>query len=120
VLTNEACENIIQIKGNVRGAVLQTDAEYIKRYCGQEQFTNLKDTLQRLGYAVDYENISAMEWYPLGRRVLSFRVMQDLFNWQEEEFRKMGNAAPKYSFIVKLLMKFFISPKTGLSNASQY
>ena len=120
MLTSEACEKLIQIKGHVRGAVFQTDAKFIKLQYGQEKLDQLKNTLHELGHPVEYDTIQPMEWYPLYRRVLSFKVMQDMFHWHDEDFMKMGNAAPKYSFIVKLLMKFFISAKTGVRHAPQY
>lgn len=117
---SETYKKLMQIKGHVRGAVFQTDAKYIELHYGQEKLDQLKNTLRELGHPIEYENIQTMEWYPLYLRILSFKVMQDLFKWQVEDFVKMGNAAPKYSFIVKLLMKFFISAKTGLHHAPHY
>ena len=120
MLTSDVCDKINQIPGNVRGAVFQTDAKYIKSLYGQQKLDQLKDALNELGQPIAYENIQPMEWYPLCWRVLAFKVIQDLFNWRNDDFMKMGNAAPKYSFIVKLLMKFFISPKIGMANAPHY
>lgn len=120
MFTKEVCENIAQIKGSVRGAVFQTDAEYIRRCFGQEKLDQLQKILQNFGYPIDYRNIRAMEWHPLSRRVLAFKVMKDLFDWHDEDFKKMGNTAPKYSFIVRLMMKFFISAKIAITHAPQY
>jgi len=120
MLEKEVYNSISSIKGNVRGAVFQTDAEYIKLMYGLEKLDQLKNTLKKLKSPIDYENMHAMAWYPLSQRVLAFRVIQDIFNWQDEDFKKMGDAAPKYSFIVKLIMKFFIAAKIAIERAPQY
>ena len=46
--------------------------------------------------------------------------MKEVFNWQEADFKNMGNEAPKHSFIVKLMIKFFISPRVAFSHAPDY
>ncbi len=120
MFTKEEADRISQTKGQVRGTVFQTDAEYIKRKYGQEGLTKVKKQLEQLGYPIEYENVKALNWHPLSRRVISFLVMKDIFQWQDADFRKMGNEAPKYSFIVKLMIKFFISPRIAFSHAPDY
>lgn len=120
MLTKEETDRIVQIEGMVRGAVFQTDSAYIRWKEGDEGLDRLEHELHRMGYPIEYEKIKAMEWYSLGLRALSLVVMSNIFNWKIEEFKRMGNNAPKHSFIVKLLMKFFISPGVAFSNAPKY
>ena len=61
-----------------------------------------------------------MMWYPLRLRVLTFYAMREVLSWSDNDFRTMGFNAPKYSLIVKLLMKFFTSPRTAFNHAPEY
>lgn len=113
-------EKLVKMDGRVRGTVFETDAEYIKNRYGDEGLDKVKARLQELGYPISYENVKSMEWLPLGMRALSLLVIKDVFNWNDEDIKEMGDAAPKYSFIVKLLMKFFVSPRVAFTHAPEY
>ncbi|MGD9379498.1 MAG: hypothetical protein PVI51_02915 [candidate division WOR-3 bacterium] len=113
-------EGLINITGRVRGAVFETDAAFIKNRYGAEGLEKIKTALQTMGQPIDYESVNSMEWLPLGLRALSLLVIKDAFNWNDEQIKEMGDAAPKYSFIVKLLMKFFVSPRVAFSHAPEY
>lgn len=116
----ENADRFMRLQGRVRGAVFETDAEYVKHRYGPQGLDRVKAALQEFGYDVKYGQISAMEWLPLGLRALSLLVIQDLFSWTDQDIKDMGDAAPKYSFIVKLFMKFFISPRVAFDHAPEY
>jgi hypothetical protein len=111
------CETLL---GKVRGAVFQTDGEYIKRKYNSDQLAHLEHVLKEVGHPMEYDSIRAMDWYPLKQRVISFLCMQEYFHWDDNEFRNMGSEAPKFSFIAKLLMKFFVSPQIAFNHAPEY
>lgn len=113
-------DKLMEMNGQVRGAVFETDAEYIKNRFGDEGINRVESALDKLGYPISYENVKSMQWLPLGLRALSLIVIKDVFNWNDEDVKDMGDAAPKYSFIVKLLMKFFVSPGVAFSHAPEY
>lgn len=109
MITKEFADKIASAEGKIKGVAFKTDAEYVKATLGKESLEKLKNAMRDLGYPVDYEKVQAMKWYPIGVRVLHLELMKDLFNWGDNDIKKLGNAAPKYSLIIKLLMKFFIS-----------
>ena len=113
-------EQLMSTKGRVRGAVFETDAEYIRGKYGSEGLDKVEEELRSLGYELSYDDVSAMEWMALNLRALSFLIMKEVFSWSDEEIVAMGDAAPKHSFIVKLFMKFFISPQVAFSHAPEY
>jgi hypothetical protein len=113
-------DKLMEIDGRVRGAVFETDAEYVKHRFGNDGIERVQSALNELGYPVVYENVKSMEWLPLGLRALSLIVIKDVFKWSDEQIKEMGDAAPKYSFIVKLLMKFFVSPRVAFKHAPEY
>ena len=108
------------IKGRVRGAVFETDAAYIRNRFGAEGTAKVEAALGELGHPMAYDKVNSMEWFPLGLRAISLLVIKDLFKWSDADMKDMGDAAPKYSFIVKLLMKFFVSPRMAFNHAPEY
>lgn len=113
-------DELMNITGRVRGAVFETDAAYIRNRYGDEGLGKLNAALAEVAQPIDYESVNSMEWFPLGLRALSLLVIKDVFNWNDEQIKEMGDAAPKYSFIVKLLMKFFVSPAVAFQHAPEY
>ncbi|MDH4210762.1 MAG: hypothetical protein OEV79_04875 [candidate division WOR-3 bacterium] len=120
MVPKDEIEQLMAIKGQVRGAVFETDAEYIRNKQGRDGLEKVEAGLRVLEYELNYGDVSSMEWMALSLRALSFLVMKDVFNWSDEEIVAMGDAAPKHSFIVKLFMKFFISPHVAFSHAPEY
>ena len=120
MITKPKADELMQIPGQVRGAVFETDAEYIRNRYGPEGLDKVMAALDSAGYPIRYGDVKSMEWLPLGLRALSLLIIKDIFNWNDGEIKEMGDAAPKYSFIVKLLMKFFVSPRVAFNHAPEY
>ena len=108
-ITKEEIKRLMEIPGKARGVVFRTDAEYVKEKKGEEGLKRVEEELKKLGQPIDYKKIKAIGWYPVGLRVASLLVIKKIFNWTNKEIEQMGDAAPKYSFIVRLLLKYFIS-----------
>lgn len=119
MITKEAVEKIMKTEGQVKGAVLQTDASYVKKIWGEEGLNKVKEELKKLGHPIEYEKAKALEWFPIGLRVLSLLVIKDIFDLSEEDIKTMGNIVPKLSFIVKIMMKFFVSPKMTVEHGPE-
>ncbi len=120
MVSKEDAERLMSIKGQVRGAVFETDAEYVRNKHGREALMKVETVMQDLGCELRYDQLSSMEWMPLGLRSISLLAMKELFEWSDEEVKAVGDAAPKHSFTVKLFMKFFISPRMAFSHAPEY
>lgn len=113
----EEAKKIMGTKGQVKGTVFQTDAEYIKRKWGPEGLKRVEEKLMNLGYPIEYKNIKALEWYPLGQRLLSLLATKESLNLTDEDITLMGNTAPKLSFIIKLILKSFVSVEVAFARA---
>lgn len=120
MISKAVADRYANIEGNVRGAVFETDAVFIRSRHGDEGLSRLRAELVRLGQPIDYDSLASMEWQPVGLRALSLIVMRDVFNWGDDDIREMGDAAPKYSFIVRILMKFFVSPSAAFERVPEY
>lgn len=119
-IKKQEIEEIMRMPGEVRGAVFQTTASYIKEKKGEEGIKALEREMENLGHPLNFSKIRAMDWYPTGLRVLSFIAVKRAFNWGDKELIEMGNNAPKYSFIVKLLLKYFLSFRKIFEESPKY
>jgi len=113
-------EKLKKIKGNIRGEGILTDVEYIRFKRGEKGVKMLEDKLNELGYSIKFKEIKSMEWYPVGIEVLKNLAVMDLFGWKEKDIFDMANFAPKVSFLVKILMKYFVSAKRSFHESPKY
>lgn len=120
MIQKEEIEKMMKMKGNVRGAVLQADIAFICKQRGKKGVRAVEKKMTELGYPIDFEKIKTGEWYPESLSVLIVLVAKDLFNWTEKDISEMGNSAPKYSFISKILMKYFLSLKRFIKEVPKY
>src|SRR4030043_266666 len=99
LLTQEEIEKIKNIKGEARGAALQTDTKYVLEMQGEEGVKKVEGQMEGLGYRIDHRQVKATDWYPISLRLASLLAIKNVFNWPDSEIRKMGNTAPKFSFM---------------------
>ncbi|HUV81394.1 MAG TPA: hypothetical protein VMW21_02720 [Patescibacteria group bacterium] len=113
-------DNLFKKSGQVRGVVFNTDAEYILGKKGEEGLKKVEEKTKEWGRPIEYKKIRNMEWYPVGLRVVSLLAVQEAFGWQNNEIEDMGYSAPSHSFIVKLLMKYFLTLKQTYERSPSY
>lgn len=113
-------ENLMRIKGNVRGGVIQANVVFIREMAGVEKLKAVEGKMTELGYPLDFSKINVGEWYPEALSVLIILVAKDLFNWTEKDIFEMGNSAPKYSFISKIVMRYFLSLERIIKEIPNY
>ncbi len=116
----EDIKKIMEVSGEVRRVVFQTDAEYVQMVGGKEAVRRLQEETGKLGYPINYNNIQATEWAPIGLRVVSLLAAQNAFNWGEKEIYTMGKSAPKHSFLAKTMMRYFFSPQQSIKETPKY
>lgn len=109
MITKEQADALAKAEGKIKGVGFKSDAEYVKNKIGPDGVQRLQAEMERLGYPIDCDQVKAMDWYPVGVRVLHLELMKDLFGWDDEEIKKVGHEAPKFSLIMRLIMKYFIN-----------
>lgn len=100
-------DKILKIEGKVRGAVFYTDREYVLLKWQKKGFEQLKKNMKSLNLDIPYEEAKAMEWYPIGKRIISLLLIKETFGLKDEQIREIGLMAPKFSAIVKIFFKLF-------------
>jgi hypothetical protein len=118
-LEKEAVE-LAKIRGNVRGVVFQTHASYIRQREGDAGLVNVEKKMEELGQPIKFRDIKPFSWNRTASSVLVILVAKKLFNWTDKDIFEMGNSAPKYSFTVKMLMKYFLSSEKTFEESPKY
>lgn len=116
----EAQKIIKEISGKNRGVTLRTDRQYIKSKKGDKGLKKLQKEIDALGVDFKYENIRNNNWYPASWRVISLLAIKKVFNWSDRQIFDMGYSAPKNSFVVKALLRYFVSKRKSFEETSKY
>ena len=116
----EEIEKTMRIKGKGIGAAVQTHFHYIQERKGEEGVKKVQERLKELGYSVDFEKIKATERVPLSLSYMIVLAAREVFDWEDKDIFDMGNNAPKYSFIVKMIMNYFLSAKKTFQESPKY
>ena len=119
-ISKKELDEILDYGGQVRGVVLCTDAEYVRRNHGVESLLRVEEEARRMGYPINYRKIRAMHWYPVGLRVVSLVAIQKALNLNPDKLREMGRKAPKYSIITKLMLRYFANLDILVSRLQSY
>ncbi len=111
----------MKIPGNIRGVVFQTHANFIRYKEGEKGIKIIEKRMAELGYPLKFNEIRPYsKWYPDALNVLVLLVAKELFNWTKADIFKIGNNAPKYSFIVRLLVRHFLSKERSFGESPNY
>ncbi len=120
MITKKEIKEIMKLKGMVRGVTLKTDAEYILNKKGEKGLERLQREILKTGESIKYKEIKNVKWYPMGWRIVSLLVIKEIFDWGDKEIVEMGHSAPKNSFVVKIIMRYFISLERTFREVSKY
>jgi len=102
----ETIDEIMKIEGDVKGEVIRSDLEYIKRKEGEGALKKIEKALFDMGYPFDFRKISSSKEYKESYIVSVYIILNELFGWTRDDIFKMGQGSAKISFIVKFLLKF--------------
>jgi hypothetical protein len=120
MITKKEAEEIMKIKGHVRGEGILTDLEYVRYREGEEGIKKLQEKLRELGWPLKFEEIKSTEWYPIGLDLLKILVIKDLFSWTEKDIFEMGAYSARTSFLVRMILKYFFSPQKAFQETPKY
>jgi len=109
--------NLKKITGKIRGEAILNKLAYIQEKKGESGVAAVEKKLKYLGYTLNLQEISSLSWYSDAYSILILLIVRDLFGWDDRKIYNMGQNAPRISFIVKLLMKYFISIKKTFKSA---
>jgi len=109
-LTKENLEEIMRLKGEVRGMAVRNHADFILKEKGEKGLKELEQKMEELGYPIDQGKIQQWEFYPIGLEIVELLAIKNLFEFGEEKFKEIGSFDAKVSFILRVFFKYFGSP----------
>ena len=119
-ISNDKINEMVISGGNVRGAALCTDAEYIQRLKGEEVLQRVEEVTSEMSYPIEYSEVNGMAWYPVGLRIVSLLAITKVLSWDDEQLLEMGRSAPKHSVITKFMLRYFVSVETLAEKLQTY
>ncbi len=116
----ETADRLKNFPGKVKGEVFRTHADYIRQKEGEDGVIRVEEKMAELGTPILFEDIKPFEWISEGMSSLTIVVAKEVLNWTEEDVFEMGRFAPKFSFIIKVMIQYLVSVESLLNNAAKY
>jgi len=110
-------ERMMAIDAYTRSVVLKAHADYILKKEGRQGLEKVEKAMAELGWPVNLKKIDIFSWKRDGLLVGVALVAKTIFNWPDEEVFLMGKEAARSSFLVRLTLRYLISPKIAFKNA---
>lgn len=111
MLTKREAENLMKIKGEVRGMALKVDLDFVLEKKGEQGLKRVEAKMAELDFPLKHKEIAPMDFYPMGLGALSLLAIKEVFNFDEKDLERWGAAVVKFSLIMKIFMKYFGSLK---------
>ena len=108
-ISKKQARELINIKGKVRGLALKSHAKFVASKLGVANLKKVEKKMADLGYAFDFEEINSMDFYPIGIEGLFLVLCHSELGFKENDFIEMGTFSSKFSLIIKLFAKYFVS-----------
>ncbi len=116
-LTKEIAQKMMEIKGRVRGVAIKGDLEFILEKEGEKGLKKLEEEIARVGYPIRYNQLKPMNFYPIGMKGITLLAIKNLFNFDNKKFQEMGRFGSKLHPVIRVFMKYFVSPEMFVSQA---
>lgn len=120
IIPDEEVKKIKEIKGEAIGASLKEDLQFILKKEGPEGLKKVEEEMKKLGYSLKLAEIKNFQWYPFFYNFLILVAAKYIFNWNDGDFRENGRFSAKISVILRIMLKYFISPKRSFDNIGAY
>ena len=118
-ITKEIVDELMKIKGEVRGIAPKSHVQFVVEEKGEEVLKKIEEKMKELGYPVEYKNMKPMSFYPIGLEATTLLVIKELFNYDDQKLREIGVYQSKVSLIIKLFTKYFVSMKVIAQKAPE-
>jgi hypothetical protein len=112
IISKEIVRKLMDLNGESRGIAIKDDFEYVFQRKGVEGVKMLENELESFGCPIKYEDIKTMQFYPVGLEAVIMLATKKLFNYDKEDFKKLGEFSSKLSFIIRIFIKYFGSLET--------
>ena len=112
IISKEELEEFKKIKGEIRGIALKSALDFVLKKEGRDGLRKVENVMIDLGYPIEHNKISVMNFYPLRIETILFAVIKELFNYNEKDFYEMGKFQFKMPITIRLFMRYLSSLNT--------
>ena len=91
IINKETAKKLMEIKGEIRGMDLKSDANFVIKERGKEILNKVEEELKEVGYPVEYEKLETMGFYPGGLRALSLLAVKKPLILMMKKLGKWGD-----------------------------
>lgn len=116
----EKLNQLLKKEGKIRGGVILSHLEYIKRKQSQDGIKRLKKTFEEVDYTFNPDEIKSMEWVDASTSSIILLLAKNLFDWSNKDILSMGEFASKYLAVNKFFLDDLNSPKKLISVIGDY
>ena len=109
IISQEEFDELMRIKGEIRGVSIKSDLEFILKERGSEDLNKIEKTITNFGYPIAYKEIQILNFYPLGLDAIIMLLAKRMLDFENKDFQKMGRYEAKLSLIMRLFMRYFYS-----------
>ena len=109
ILNKQIAQKLMKTEGQGRGVALKGQMEFILKEKGKEGLKEVEEEMAKVGCPVKYREIRAMEFYPVGWEAVNLLAMKKLFNFSEDDFKRMAEFESKTSLIMRVFLKYLFS-----------
>jgi len=113
----EEVDRMIKIPGNTRAAILKAHADYIRLREGEEGVKKVEELMKEFGHPINFAKINIYDWHPDGLPCGVTLVAKEIFGWKDEDIFEMGKITAGQSLLLKLILRYFISPRKTFKEA---
>ncbi len=113
-------KKLLRRKERVKGEVLRIHGEVIREKHGEEGLKKVEERLKEIGCPLNFSKVKSLEWRKEAESALTLLSAKDVLNWTDEDVFFVGWSAPRKSFIIKVLIKYFTSIEKVFKDAKKY
>ncbi len=119
LLTKEEFDELMKIKGEVRGVTLKGYGDYLLKKEGEEKTKEIEEIITDFGYPFRFKEVKGMHFYPVGLQAVILELMKRMFNYTAETFQEIGEFSAKSSILVRVFARYFFSVKEIMKRAPE-
>jgi len=116
----QSADRLKNFQGNVKGEVFRTHAEYIRQKEGEEGIKKVEKRMEEIGAPLAINKVESFGWISEGMSSLTILTAKEVFSWTDEDVFQMGRFAPRFSFIIKVMIRYLSSLETLIKNIENY
>lgn len=109
LISKDKLRKFEKLSGEIRGTTLKAYGDFILKEEGKEGLERLEKAMSGAGYPINYTKIEEMKFFSIAYQAVTIELIKNMFDYGPKEFQDIGRFSAKFSFIIRLVAKYFFS-----------